>query len=54
MGSRKRIVMTTDTYWPRINGVTVAVEGFRRVMLGLINERDRAKFLQRDPALARR
>jgi DNA-binding MarR family transcriptional regulator len=31
-----------------------AVEGFRKVMLGLINERDRTKFIQREPALARR
>jgi 1,2-diacylglycerol 3-alpha-glucosyltransferase len=33
-----RIVMTTDTYWPRINGVTVAVEGFRRALTKLGHE----------------
>jgi len=28
-----RIVMTTDTYWPRVNGVTVAVQTFRRHLM---------------------
>jgi DNA-binding MarR family transcriptional regulator len=31
-----------------------AVEGFRSVMFGLINEGDRGRFLQREPAAARR
>ena len=30
--------MTTDTYWPRINGVTVAVDGFRRMLTRLGHE----------------
>jgi glycosyltransferase involved in cell wall biosynthesis len=25
-------VLTTDTYWPRINGVTVVVDGLRRFL----------------------
>ena len=28
-----KIVMTTDAYWPRINGVTVAVDAFRRSLV---------------------
>jgi len=27
-----KIVLTTDTYWPRINGVTVVVDGLRRFL----------------------
>ncbi len=30
-----RIVLTTDTYWPRINGVTVVVDGLRRAFTAL-------------------
>jgi 1,2-diacylglycerol 3-alpha-glucosyltransferase len=38
MRNHKKIVMTTDTYWPRINGVTVAVEAFRRMLTRLGHE----------------
>jgi 1,2-diacylglycerol 3-alpha-glucosyltransferase len=30
-----RVVITTDTYWPRINGVTVAVDTYRKALLRL-------------------
>ena len=28
-----KVIMTTDTYWPRINGVTVSIDTFRRELI---------------------
>ncbi|MDR2632676.1 MAG: glycosyltransferase [Treponema sp.] len=33
-----KIVMFTDAYWPRVNGVTVSVESFSRALIRLGNE----------------
>jgi glycosyltransferase involved in cell wall biosynthesis len=37
-GKKMKIVMFTDAYWPRVNGVTVSVESFSRALIRLGNE----------------
>jgi 1,2-diacylglycerol 3-alpha-glucosyltransferase len=32
VGAKMRVVITTDAYWPRINGVTVAVDTYRKCL----------------------